>query len=136
MLRILTKPPVLLILALILAAGSALYLYHSGEIGESIGTGAGKMTGLATGSFKGVTDGLEKGLGFSNDIKLRTIKDGKRLRKPFFDLLQGLFVIQELTEEQKHLMMTKNRTQKLIKKKIKKTSRKNLHLNCFSWIKS
>ena len=61
MLRILTKPPVLLILALILAAGSALYLYHSGEIGESIGTGAGKMTGLATGSYKGVTDGLEKG---------------------------------------------------------------------------
>lgn len=48
---------------------------------------------------------IEKGLGFSNDIKIRTIKDGKRLRKPFFDLLQGLFVIQELTEEQKRLMM-------------------------------
>ena len=50
-LRILTKPPVLLVLALILAVGSGVYLYHSGEIGDSIGTGAGKMTGLAVGSY-------------------------------------------------------------------------------------
>ena len=60
-LRILTKPPVLLVLALILAVGSGFYLYHSGEIGDSIGTGAGKMTGLAVGSYKGVATGLEQG---------------------------------------------------------------------------
>lgn len=48
---------------------------------------------------------IEKGLNFPNDIRIRTMKDGKRLRKPFFDLLQGLFLIQKLTEEQRRLMM-------------------------------
>ena len=48
---------------------------------------------------------IEKGLGFPNDIKIRTVKDGKRLRKPFFDLMQELFVLQNLTEEQKRTMM-------------------------------
>ena len=48
---------------------------------------------------------IEKGLNLPNDIRIRTMKDGKRLRKPFFDLLQGLFLIQELTEEQRRLMM-------------------------------
>ncbi|MBR6090819.1 MAG: DUF4230 domain-containing protein, partial [Anaerolineaceae bacterium] len=59
--RILTKPPVLLLLALILAVGSGFFLYRSESIGSGIGAGAGKMTGLAVGSYKGVTDGLERG---------------------------------------------------------------------------
>ena len=60
-LRILTKPPVLLFIAFILAVSAAFFWYRSENIGESIGSGAGKMTGLAVGSYRGVTDGLEKG---------------------------------------------------------------------------
>ena len=60
-LRILTKPPVLLFIAFILAVSAAFFWYRSENIGASIGSGAGKMTGLAVGSYRGVTDGLEKG---------------------------------------------------------------------------
>ena len=59
--RILFKPPVLLLIALVLAVGAALFWNQADEIGSGIGSGAGKMTGLAVGSYKGVTDGLEKG---------------------------------------------------------------------------
>ncbi len=61
MLRILTKPPVLLLLSIILAVAAGFFLLNSAEIGSSIGSGAGKMTGLAVGSYKGVTTGMEDG---------------------------------------------------------------------------
>ena len=60
-LRILTKPPVLLLIAVVLAAGAVLFWYQADEIGNGIGAGAGKMTGLAVGSYKGVSKGLEEG---------------------------------------------------------------------------
>lgn len=60
-LRILTKPPVLLLIAVILAVCAVFFWYQADTFGDGIGSGAGKMTGLAVGSFKGVTDGLEEG---------------------------------------------------------------------------
>lgn len=62
LLRILFKPPVLLLLALLIAAGAGLFYYRSGEIGAGIGSGAGKLTGIAVGSYRGVTEGLESGM--------------------------------------------------------------------------
>ena len=61
LLRILFKPPVLMLLALLLASAAGLFYYRSGEIGAGIGSGAGKLTGIAVGSYKGVTEGLEDG---------------------------------------------------------------------------
>lgn len=62
LLRILFKPPILLLIALLIAAGAGLFYYRSGEIGTGIGSGAGKLTGMAVGSYKGVTEGLEQGV--------------------------------------------------------------------------
>ena len=60
-LRILTKPSVLLLIAFLLAVGAFFFWLHADQIGNGIGSGAGTMTGLAVGSFKGVTEGLEEG---------------------------------------------------------------------------
>lgn len=60
-LRILTKPPVLLVIAIVLAVGAVFFWYQADNIGGEIGSGAGKVTGMAVGSFRGATDGLEKG---------------------------------------------------------------------------
>ena len=60
-LRILTKPPVLLLIAFLLVVGAFFFWLHADQIGNGIGSGAGTMTGLAVGSFKGVTEGLEEG---------------------------------------------------------------------------
>lgn len=60
-LKILTKPPVLILLAFVFVIGAGLFCYKSVDIGDSIGSGVGKMTGLAVGSYRGVTDGLENG---------------------------------------------------------------------------
>ena len=62
LLKILFRPPVLLLLAILAAAGAGLFYYKSGEIGTEIGSGAGKVTGMAVGSFKGITEGTESGL--------------------------------------------------------------------------
>ena len=62
LLRILFRPPVLLLLAIIAAAGAGLFYYNSEKIGTEIGSGAGKVTGMAVGSFKGITEGTESGL--------------------------------------------------------------------------
>ncbi len=62
LLRILFKPPVLLLLALLIAGACALFYFQSNEIGAGIGSGAGKVTGMAVGSYRGVTDGIESGL--------------------------------------------------------------------------
>ena len=48
---------------------------------------------------------IENGLSFPNEIKIRTVKDGKRLRKPFFELLKGLYALQDLTQEQQNTLM-------------------------------
>ena len=69
-LKILTKPPVLLIIALILAVCAGLFLYRSEDIGSSVGSGAGKAAGLAVGSYRGVTDGLERGASAGKDAGL------------------------------------------------------------------
>lgn len=61
LLRILFKPPVLMLLAILLASAAGLFYYRSAEIGTGIGSGAGKLTGMAVGSYKGVTEGLEDG---------------------------------------------------------------------------
>lgn len=71
-LRILTKPPVLMMLALVLAIGACFFLYRSDEIGNEIGSGAGKMTGLAVGSYKGVTKGLEEGAAAGKEAGLNS----------------------------------------------------------------
>ena len=72
MLRILTKPWVLLLIALIVAACSVFFWYRSEEIGNGVGSGAGKMTGLAVGSYKGVTEGLEKGAQAGKEAGLKS----------------------------------------------------------------
>ena len=72
MLRILTKPPVLLLIAIIIAACSVFFWYRSEEIGNGVGSGAGKMTGLAVGSYKGVTEGLEKGAQAGKEAGLKS----------------------------------------------------------------
>lgn len=69
-LRILTKPPVLLLIALLLAVSAVFFWYQADNIGDGVGSGAGKMTGLAVGSFKGLTDGLEKGAAAGRDAGL------------------------------------------------------------------
>lgn len=46
-----------------------------------------------------------QGLSFPNDVKIRTIQDGKRLRKTFYELLQLLFRIQNLDKRQQDMMM-------------------------------
>lgn len=46
-----------------------------------------------------------EGLSFSNDIKIRTVQEGKRLRKPFYALLQLLFKIQNLDRRRQDMMM-------------------------------
>ena len=61
LLKIFTKPLVLLLVAIAAATLSGLFYYRSGEIGAGIGLGAGKMTGMAVGSYKGVTEGIESG---------------------------------------------------------------------------
>lgn len=61
LLRILFKPPVLMLLAILLASAAGLFYYRSAEIGTGIGSCAGKLTGMAVGSYKGVTEGLEDG---------------------------------------------------------------------------
>ena len=71
-LRILTKPPVLLFIAFILAVSAAFFWYRSENIGASIGSGAGKMTGLAVGSYRGVTDKIES---VDSKRKFVTLKD-------------------------------------------------------------
>ena len=71
-LRILTKPPVLLLIAILLAAGAVFFLYQADNIGTGIGSGAGKMTGLAVGSFKGVTEGLEEGAAAGKEAGLNS----------------------------------------------------------------
>ena len=72
MLRILTKPPVLLLIAIIIAACSVFFWYRSEEIGNGVGAGAGKVTGLAVGSYKGVTEGLEKGAQAGKEAGLKS----------------------------------------------------------------
>ncbi len=62
LLRILFKPPVLLLLALLIAGACGLFYFKSAEIGAGIGTGAGRVTGMAVGSYKGVTEGIENGI--------------------------------------------------------------------------
>ena len=62
LLRILFKPPVLLLLALLVAGACGLFYFKSAEIGAGIGSGAGKVTGMAVGSYRGVTEGIESGL--------------------------------------------------------------------------
>lgn len=69
-LKIFSKPQVLLIIALILAVCAGLFLYRSEDIGSSVGSGAGKMTGLAVGSYKGVTEGLERGAAAGKEVGL------------------------------------------------------------------
>lgn len=71
-LRILSKPAVLLIIALVLAAGTVFFWFHADNIGNGIGSGAGKMTGLAAGSFRGVTEGLESGAKAGKDAGLNS----------------------------------------------------------------
>lgn len=46
-----------------------------------------------------------QGLSFPNDVKIRTIQGGKRLRKTFYELLQLLFTIQNLDKRQQDMMM-------------------------------
>ena len=62
LLRILFKPPVLLLLALLIAGVCGLFYFKSAEIGAGVGSGAGKVTGMAVGSYKGVTEGIAGGI--------------------------------------------------------------------------
>ena len=71
-LRTLTKPRVLLLIAVILAAVSVLFYFQAVNIGESVGVGAGKATGLAVGSFNGVTDGLGQGASAGKEAGLNS----------------------------------------------------------------
>lgn len=59
--KILTKPPVLLVIAVVLAAAAGLLWYRAEDIGAGIGAGTGKLTGAAVGSFRGITEGIESG---------------------------------------------------------------------------
>lgn len=61
LLRILTKPVVLLVIAVCLALAAVFLWYQADNFGAEIGAGTGKMTGLAVGSFKGISSGLEAG---------------------------------------------------------------------------
>ena len=71
-LRTLTKPRVLLLIAVILAALSALFYFQAENIGKSVGVGAGKATGLAVGSFNGVTEGLGEGAAAGKEAGLNS----------------------------------------------------------------
>ena len=71
-LRTLTNPRVLLVIAVILAACAGLFSFQAENIGETVGAGTGKAAGLAVGSFNGVTDGLEKGAAAGKEAGLHS----------------------------------------------------------------
>ena len=71
-LRTLTKPRVLLLIAVILAAVAGLFYFQAENIGENVGVGTGKAAGLAVGSFNGVTDGLGEGASAGKEAGLNS----------------------------------------------------------------
>ena len=60
-LKFLSKPQVIITIAVVMLLLCGLFCYRSAEIGNAIGADAGKAAGRAIGSYKGVTEGIDSG---------------------------------------------------------------------------